>query len=217
MAQTEFTLLGPYQRRNDFVMARDESTVGSFRYFVHEDRWEWSDEIARMHGYRPGTVSPTTDLVLAHKHPDDNATVGDLILQVYRRGTAVTSRHRIIDSGGKERQLIVVGDRFFKNDGAPAGIAGFYIDITNQFEKEVQKRLTEEVMTISARRAVINQAIGMVMLRYGVDDEIAFAHLTAMSQQSNVKLRIVAERVVADPASLGAIPLVLCTIRPDAG
>ncbi len=198
-------------------MSRDESTVGSFRYFVLDDRWEWSDEVARMHGYRPGTVSPTTDLVLAHKHPDDNATVGDLILQVYRQGTAVSSRHRIIDSRGKERQLIVVGDRFFENDGAPAGIAGFYIDITDQFEKEVQKRLTEEVMTISARRAVINQAIGIVMLRYGVDNETAFAHLTAMSQQSNVKLRIVAERVVADPASLGAIPLALCIIRPDAG
>jgi hypothetical protein len=111
----------------------------------------------------------------------------------------------------------VVGDRFFKNDGAPAGIAGFYIDITEQFEKEVQKRLTEEVATISARRAVINQAIGMVMLQYGVDDEIAFAHLTAMSQQSNVTLRIVAEQVVADPASLSAIPLALRTIRPVTG
>jgi len=44
-----------------------------------------------------------------------------------------------------------VGDRFFKNDVVPAGIAGFYIDITDQFEKDVQKRLTEGVMTISAR------------------------------------------------------------------
>jgi len=58
---------------------------GGFRYFVHDDRWEWSDELARMHGYRPGTVTPTTDLVLAHRHPDDNATVADLILQVYRQ------------------------------------------------------------------------------------------------------------------------------------
>jgi PAS domain S-box-containing protein len=198
-------------------MARDDPTVGTFRYFVHDDRWEWSDEVARMHGYRPGSVTPTTELVLAHKHPDDNATVGDLILQVYRQDSAASSRHRIVDAHGKERQFIVVGDRFFKNDGAPAGIAGFYIDITDHFEKEVQKRLTEEVITISARRAVINQAIGMVMLRYGVDDEIAFAQLTAMSQQSNVKLRIVAERVVADPASLDATPLALCTIRPVTG
>ena len=193
------------------------ATAGGFRYFVHDDRWEWSDELARMHGYRPGTVTPTTDLVLAHRHPDDNATVADLILQVYRQGTAVTSRNRIIDARGKERLIIVVGDRFFKNDGTPAGIAGFYIDITDQFEKDVQKRLTDEVMTISARRAVINQAIGMVMLRYGVDEESAFSLLTTMSQQSNVKLRIIAERVVADPGSLGATPLAHCAIRPGTG
>ena len=193
------------------------ATAGGFRYFVHDDRWEWSDELARMHGYRPGTVTPTTDLVLAHRHPDDNATVADLILQVYRQGTAVTSRNRIIDARGKERQVIVVGDRFFKNDVVPAGIAGFYIDITDQFEKDVQKRLTEGVMTISARQAVTNQAIGMVMLRYNVDEESAFSLLTTMSQQSNVKLRIIAERVVADPGSLGATPLAHCAIRPGTG
>jgi AmiR/NasT family two-component response regulator len=68
-------------------------------------------------------------------------------------------------------------------------------------------------MTISARRAVTNQAIGMVMLRYEVDGETAFSLLTAMSQQSNVKLRIVAERIVADPASLDATPLPPCAIR----
>jgi hypothetical protein len=51
-------------------MLRDESplrtkpwaAVGSFRYIVREDRWEWSDEVARMHGYRPGSITPTTDL-----------------------------------------------------------------------------------------------------------------------------------------------------------
>ena len=196
-------------RNASSVRPKSWATLGSFRYFVHDDQWEWSAEVARMHGYRPGTVTPTTDLVMAHKHPDDNATVADLILQVYRQGTAVSSRNRIVDSRGNERLVIVVADRFFNTDGAPAGIAGFYIDITDQFEKDVQKRLTDEVMTISARRAVTNQAIGMVMLRYGVDGETAFSLLTAMSQQSNVKLRIIAERIVADPALLDATTLAL--------
>lgn len=191
-------------------MVRDESPlrpkpwapVGSFRYFVREDRWEWSDEVSRMHGYKPGTVAPTTDLVLAHKHPDDNATVGDLIVEVYRQGTAVTSRSRIIDSHGNERVVVVVGDRFYNKDGTPAGIAGFYIDITDHFDRDVQKRLTEAVTSITERRAVINQAIGMVMLRYGVDAGAAFSLLTKMSQQANIKLRVIAEQVVADPAEL---------------
>ena len=72
-------------------MVRDEPQLrrdrwpraGGFRYFVRNDRWEWSDEVAHMHGYAPDTVTPTTELVLAHGHPDDTATVGDLIVQVF--------------------------------------------------------------------------------------------------------------------------------------
>ena len=193
-------------------MVRDESRlrpsrpprVGGFRYIIREDRWEWSDEVAHMHGYAPGTV-PTTDLVLAHNHPDDKATVADLILQVYQQGTPATSRHRIIDVRGKERLVMVVGDRFFGDGGAPAGIAGFYIDITERFNRDVQERLTDAVQTITDRRAVINQAIGMVMLRYELNADGAFKLLTKLSQELNIKLRVIAERIAADPAELGAL------------
>ena len=78
-----------------------------------------------------------------------------------------TCRHRIIDTRRKEHLVLVVGDSFRDNGGGLAGITGFYIDITEQFNNDLQERLSEAVQTISERRAVINQAIGMLMLRYG--------------------------------------------------
>jgi PAS fold len=45
--------------------------VGWFRLYFDDERWEWSPEVERMHGYEPGTVQPTTALVLSHKHPED--------------------------------------------------------------------------------------------------------------------------------------------------
>ena len=45
--------------------------TGAFRYDVTNDRWWWSDEVYRMHGFEPGEVVPTTAMILAHKHPDD--------------------------------------------------------------------------------------------------------------------------------------------------
>ena len=69
--------------------------AGCFCYRADEDRWEWSDEVAAMHGYEPGTVTPTTELVLSHKHPDDKPTVAELIDQVRRNGVPFSSRHRI--------------------------------------------------------------------------------------------------------------------------
>ena len=85
--------------------------AGSFKYDAREDRWEWSDEVAVMHGYEPGTVTPTTELVLSHKHPDDKPTVAQLIEQVRRLGIPFSSRHRIIDTAGKIHVVVVVGDR----------------------------------------------------------------------------------------------------------
>jgi len=85
--------------------------AGSFKYHAREDRWEWSDEVAVMHGYEPGTVTPTTELVLAHKHPDDKPTVAQLIEQVRRLGIPFSSRHRIIGTAGKIHVVVVVGDR----------------------------------------------------------------------------------------------------------
>jgi len=48
--------------------AGDPQRVGWFRFYFDDDRWEWSPQVEKMHGYLPGTVTPTTEMVLAHKH-----------------------------------------------------------------------------------------------------------------------------------------------------
>jgi PAS domain S-box-containing protein len=173
-------------------------SVGSFRYLVREDRWEWSDEVARMHGYDPGTVTPTTQLLLQHKHPDDKPTVAEVIEQVFRHGAAFSSRHRIIDTRGDEHVVVVVGDRVCGPDGRLTGIGGFFVDITDQFDADLQRNLSDALSAVDSRRAVINQAMGVLMLRYGVGAESAFGLLVKLSQDSNVKLRTIAEGVVAE-------------------
>ena len=45
-------------------------------------------------------------------------------------------------------------------------------------------------------RAVIEQAKGALMLRYGLDDDAAFAVLRRWSQDSNIKLHTVADTLV---------------------
>jgi hypothetical protein len=47
-------------------------------------------------------------------------------------------------------------------------------------------------------RTTIGQAVGIVMERYELNDERAFAFLTRLSQHRNVKLRLIAEEIVAD-------------------
>lgn len=46
-------------------------------------------------------------------------------------------------------------------------------------------------------RGLIGNAVGIVMERYNLSDERAFAFLTRLSQDGNVKLRTIAERLIA--------------------
>lgn len=173
-------------------------SVGTFRYLAGENRWQWSDAVAKMYGYTPGTVEPTTELILSHKHPDDKPAVTELIEQVRRHGVPFSSRHRIIDAHGKIRVVVVVGDRLFDEGGQAIGTTGFYVDVTDEFDADVRHSLDEIVATIAHNRAVINQAIGILMLAYGVTAEKAFDMLAWRSKQTNVKLRHIAARFVAD-------------------
>jgi hypothetical protein len=49
---------------------------------------------------------------------------------------------------------------------------------------------------VLCRRAVIEQAKGALVLRYGLDDDAAFALLRRWSQTRNVKVHIVADTLV---------------------
>ncbi len=54
----------------------------------------------------------------------------------------------------------------------------------------------EQLTTALGSRKTIGQAIGIVMERFGVDDNLAFGYLARVSRDSNIKLRDIAhERV----------------------
>jgi hypothetical protein len=58
------------------------------------------------------------------------------------------------------------------------------------------------VAEIADNRAVIDQAKGMLILLYGVDDESAFGMVRRRSQSTNVKLRALAGQLVSDYRAL---------------
>lgn len=175
----------------------DPRRIGWFRYFFDEDRWEWSPQVAKMHGYEPGTVTPTTRLVLSHKHPDDYQEIADTLELIRRTRQAFRSRHRICDVYGKVHEVAVLGDELLDDEGRVIGTYGFYVDLTLE-EQMRQDRMTTDLRRISDHRSAIEQAKGMLMMVYNVDETAAFELLRWRSQETNVKLRLLAEQVTAD-------------------
>jgi hypothetical protein len=65
-----------------------------------------------------------------------------------------------------------------------------------------RERIWAETRDYNDRRALIEQAKGMLMFVYGLDAEEAFGVLRSQSQEHNIKLRLIAEQVVKDLVEL---------------
>ncbi|WP_407689053.1 PAS and ANTAR domain-containing protein, partial [Mycobacterium sp. HUMS_1102779] len=179
--------------------------VGWFRFHFADQRWEWSDQLQRMLGYEPGSVTPTTDLVLAHKHPDDRGQVAASLDRMIHTRQAFSTRHRIIDTRGRVRSVVVVGDQLCDDDGEVIGTHGFYVDLTSSADEE-EDAVSAKLARISQNRAAIEQAKGMLMLVYGIAGDAAFDLLKWLSQETNVKLRALAEQIAEDFRTSGVAP-----------
>ncbi|MGV0715422.1 PAS and ANTAR domain-containing protein [Mycolicibacterium sp. XJ662] len=176
----------------------DPQRVGWFRFYFADERWEWSPQVQRMHGYEPGTVEPTTDLVLSHKHPEDYRQVAATLEEIRRTAGAFSTRHRIIDTHGETHHVVVVADQIVDDAGEVIGTQGFYVDVTPAMTEHQNKMVTAAVAEIAEARSVIEQAKGMLMLVYRINAESAFELLKWRSQETNTKLRLLAEQIAKD-------------------
>lgn len=175
-----------------------DQCAGAFEFWFADQRWEWSEGVARMHGYPPEPMTPSTETLLAHKHPDDRDQVAAALAQSVAEGAPFCSRHRIIDTAGNTRHVLVVADTLTDDDGRVVGSTGYYVDLTATLREERQETLQDALPELYAARAVIEQAKGALMLVYGISAEQAFRVLTWRSQETNTKLRVLAGRLVAE-------------------
>ncbi len=182
-------------------------TAGAFRFWFVGQRWEWSDELARRHGYVPGSVVSTTQLLLWHKHPDDRAHVQDLLDHALHRGGSFSGRHRFLDASGAVHDAMVVADRMLdEQTGAVIGTAGYYLDLTRTVDEARQKSLDDALPDLFEARAAMEQAKGMLMAVYRVSADQAFGVLRWRSQESNTQVRALDKQLIADITTLPPSP-----------
>ncbi|MVU80455.1 ANTAR domain-containing protein [Nocardia sp. ET3-3] len=183
-----------------------QPAAGSFRFWFATQRWEWSPEVYRMHGYAPGEIEPTTELLLAHKHPDDREHVAEAIARSIDQGQPFSSRHRFIDTHGIEHTVMVVADRILDDAARPVGTTGFYVDLSDTLAAAERDALNQRLPELIESRSVIEQAKGVLMRMYGISAEQAFKVLTWRSQETNTKLRALAEQLIAELPTVPAAP-----------
>jgi PAS domain S-box-containing protein len=175
----------------------DRPPVGRYRLDLATGEWAWSDEVYEMHGFEPGQIVPTTPLMLSHKHPDDRARVDGVLRRAAETGQPFSSVHRILDATGETRTLAVTGQgRRDPGTGRVTELFGYFIDVTQSHREAAARDATASIQASAARRAVIEQAKGVLMVVYGVDEEAAFELLRTASNQANIAVRDIAFTLV---------------------
>jgi ANTAR domain/PAS fold len=179
------------------------AVVGRYTYRPDTDEWWWSDAMFRIHGFEPGEVVPTTELVMRHIHPEDVPAAWESREQVVEKQEPFSFLHRIVAADDEARVVIAAG-HLDADDEGPV-IVGHLIDITDVRRDAVDSELDQVVDDFVGHRAVIEQAKGILVQLYSVDVDTAYALLRAFSSDTNRKVRDIAQ-VLVDAASCDRTP-----------
>jgi hypothetical protein len=156
-------------------------------------------EVAQIHGYRPGTVTPTTRLVLSHKHPDDYEHVAATLDEIRRTHKPFSTRHRIIDVQGHTREVIVIGERLHDNAG------GRHARLLHRHDTPWSITASSNQRSCHRNRGKPRRyrtSQGRFDVRLRIEADAAFDLLKWRSQETNIKLRIMAEQLSEDIGNL---------------
>ena len=194
---------------------------GPFVYTVSTQSWWWSDDLYRIHGFEPGEVVPTTELLVAHKHPDDAAVATAIISNAFTGGDAFALWHRIVDARLRTRTVVSVGEGVRDESGLLVEVRGYMVDVTGSTRGQTARDIDEAVRRSAESRGTIEQAKGALMVALDVDEDAAFAILRRSSQHANVKVRDLARALLdalaeARGQGVGAQTVVEKLLGPDA-
>lgn len=170
--------------------------AGRYELDLRTGRWRWSDEMYRIHGYEPGAVEPSTEALVARKHPDDADDVDHAVRTARATGEPFSSVHRIVTPAGEVRTVAFVGSGERDADGEVVGLEGFVVDLTAPQRRRTDAAAAEAVRAAARTRGAIEQAKGIVVAVRGGSPDAAFDVLRDASNRTDRPLRDVARAVV---------------------
>jgi hypothetical protein len=182
--------------------------VARFAYDVLQDAWWWSPELYDLHGLS-SEVTPSTDLLLSHKHVEDRPATENTLRGVLATGEPFCCRHRVVDAQGRVHTVLSLGEGICDESGAVVAVRGYFIDLTESLRRQIADATAEAVTRSAETRAVIEQAKGVLVAAFTIHPDVAFDLLTWYSQHTNTKVRVLAQSLVdhfADASADGLSP-----------
>lgn len=175
--------------------------VGRYRVDLATGRWWWSDEISTIHGYAPGEVEPSLDLLRRHQHADERERLVKESLASLRAGRPFACSHRIVDAHGRNRDLLVIGQARRQRTAGTDQVVGYIVDVTPVRRQAVEQQVKRAIDAAYVSAASIERAKGVLMAVHGIDEDAAEALLVQRSGATGAGLRQTSSQIMAGLSS----------------
>ncbi|MFC8042888.1 ANTAR domain-containing protein [Nocardia sp. NPDC057353] len=155
--------------------------VGRFSFRPATGTVWWSATVAP-----PAAIEQlTAPAALARVHRDDR----EPLIRAVAAAERFCLRLRVSGTKRGLRTLIVVGEP------APEGVDGFHVDLTAALRADGVAVVDESVTRFLADRAVVERAVGMLLLVYGIPADRAREILTWRSTETGLSVEELATRL----------------------
>lgn len=121
--------------------------LGSWEWTIGTDKLTWSDEMYRIMGYEPGSVTVTAELVYNHIYKDDLEDYKKQVQDVIRNNSSLSCEIRIIRKDGSEAAVYFKGRMDHTLEGPK--LYGSALDMTVLRNSREQLKQKDEFISIA--------------------------------------------------------------------
>ena len=168
--------------------------TGAYHYDVSADRWTLAGATRNILGLDPDAPVDVSAL-LGLLAKDAREQVARLVFDAIERRVPFSTLQHVTRPDGP-REVLVVGEATH-DEGRLTAVHGHGVDVGALGPGQANDRIDRAVADVVANRATIEQAKGALSLAYGFDADGAIALLRWWSSHRNVKVSVLADRLVS--------------------
>lgn len=143
------------EREEVLEEAQRLARVGNWDLNIESGRIEWSDEVYRIFGHRPGAFEPTYERFMQAVHPADRADIEREVGRTLENNEPYDIEHRILLPDGELRYVHERGMLSGGEQGEPRRLLGTVQDITERVLAAREMRQAAAILEATSEAVLI--------------------------------------------------------------